>query len=162
MDYSSLEEEVSKGLSSRELAKHFSLSQSTITYWLKKHDLRTLPKSKPMSDGTIVECGCGRCYSWHKNSGHSKTRCNSCLANAQRTQKKKRAILYKGGSCQHCGYNKCLRALVFHHRDPSEKNFGIGSWRTSSWKRIKAELDKCDLLCANCHAEVHAEDTTLS
>ncbi len=71
-----------------------------------------------------------------------------------RKELKFRAIAYKGGGCRYCGYSKCVRSLQFHHRDPSQKDFGI-STSIRSWKRVKAELDKCDLVCANCHGEVH-------
>lgn len=67
---------------------------------------------------------------------------------------KQKAIEYKGGKCINCGYNKCTTSLVFHHRDPNEKEFGIGN-KLAKWETIKAELDKCDLLCLNCHGEVH-------
>jgi hypothetical protein len=70
---------------------------------------------------------------------------------------KLRAIAYKGGSCQSCGYSKSVAAMVFHHRDPSQKDFQI-SGRTISWQRMQTELDKCDLLCANCHFELHERE----
>ena len=64
---------------------------------------------------------------------------------------------YKGGKCTLCGYNKYLGALDFHHLDPSKKDFGISvDGFTRSWEKIKRELDKCILICANCHREVHA------
>jgi len=57
-----------------------------------------------------------------------------------------------------CGYNKCLEALEFHHRNPSEKEFNVSSkGHSRSWERVKKEIEKCDLLCANCHREIHAE-----
>ncbi len=66
------------------------------------------------------------------------------------------ALEYGGGKCQICGYKKCNRALVFHHIDPSKKDFGLAaSGLTRSWKKTQKELNKCILLCANCHAEVH-------
>lgn len=59
-----------------------------------------------------------------------------------------------GNKCSVCGYDKCKRALQFHHLDPATKEFDIsGKGQTLSWKRLKAEADKCVLLCANCHAE---------
>lgn len=68
------------------------------------------------------------------------------------------AIDYKGGSCQKCGYDKCNGALEFHHLDPSEKDFGISAkGDIKSWERIRVELDKCILICANCHRELHEE-----
>jgi hypothetical protein len=73
-----------------------------------------------------------------------------------RKRTKEKCIEYKGGSCSICGYSKCADAMEFHHVDSSEKEFGIGGKGVSrSWDRIKVELDKCVLLCANCHREVH-------
>lgn len=72
-----------------------------------------------------------------------------------RRRTKLRAIEYKGGKCERCGYNKCPGALEFHHKNPSIKEFSIAaSGNCKSWDKIQAELDKCDLLCANCHREV--------
>lgn len=70
---------------------------------------------------------------------------------------KVRAVVYKGGTCVDCGYSRCLGALHFHHRNPSDKDFTI-SGHNWSWDRIRAELDKCDLVCANCHAERHERE----
>jgi uncharacterized protein YerC len=70
---------------------------------------------------------------------------------------------YTGSQCVKCGYNECPAALTFHHRNPEEKEFWIGglSERINSVyeldERIKNELDKCDLLCANCHSFEHSD-----
>ena len=65
----------------------------------------------------------------------------------------------RGGKCEKCGYNKCQAALEFHHLDPSQKEFAISKVRKFSVSgilpEIKSELDKCSLLCKNCHAEEH-------
>ena len=67
------------------------------------------------------------------------------------------AIKYKGEKCIFCGYNKCIRALEFHHIENNGKDFGISEkGYTRSWDRVKEELDKCVLVCANCHRELHA------
>ena len=72
------------------------------------------------------------------------------------------AIKYKGNKCIICGYNKCTRALEFHHAQSGKKDFGISDkGYTRSWKRVKREIDKCILLCANCHREVHDGITQL-
>ncbi len=78
-----------------------------------------------------------------------------------RRRAKKTLVEYKGGKCQLCGYNKCIAALVFHHVDPSQKDFGLGSGTTRSIDKLKTEADKCVLLCANCHTEVHANMTNV-
>jgi len=66
------------------------------------------------------------------------------------------AVDYKGGKCQICGYNRHQSALDLHHIN-GEKSFGIGQkGYTRSWERVKQELDKCILVCANCHREIEA------
>ena len=71
------------------------------------------------------------------------------------------AIEYKGKKCQICGYNKYPGALDLHHVK-GNKNFGIGDkGYTRSWEKIKTELDKCVLVCANCHRELEAGITQL-
>lgn len=76
-------------------------------------------------------------------------------AKKYRDNLKQKAIDYKGGKCIYCGYSKCNRSLDFHHRIPKDKEFGIGGKKVS-WERMKVELDKCDLVCRNCHGELHA------
>lgn len=68
------------------------------------------------------------------------------------------AVEHKGGACEHCGYNRCIDALEFHHNDSSKKDFSISrKGYTRSWAKVKEELGKCTLLCANCHREIHAK-----
>lgn len=93
---------------------------------------------------------------------HKQFCCNKCknkyCVTKRRKQIKAMAVEYKGGKCEKCGYNKCIMALHFHHRNPAEKSFAISNEpHTRSWARTKAEVDKCDLLCANCHSEVEYE-----
>lgn len=67
------------------------------------------------------------------------------------------AVEYKGGKCCICGYKNYLGALEFHHLDPSTKDFSISKdGYTRSFDTIKLKLDKCILVCANCHCEIHA------
>ena len=75
---------------------------------------------------------------------------------AKRKKLRDQAIAYKGGKCEKCGYNKCHQALEFHHKDSQTKDFGISAkGYTRSWNKIKEELDKCIMVCANCHREIH-------
>jgi hypothetical protein len=78
-----------------------------------------------------------------------------------RQRTKLRAMQYKGGCCYVCGYRRSVRAMCFHHLDPSTKTYRIASGNTIAWDRLIEELDKCVLLCANCHAEVHDGLVTL-
>ena len=60
-----------------------------------------------------------------------------------------------GGKCARCGYNKCGRALDFHHIDAESKSFSIGSVLNKSLSLMIEEAKKCVLLCTNCHREFH-------
>lgn len=64
-------------------------------------------------------------------------------------------VEYKGGKCTVCGYDKCSDALVFHHLDPTQKEFCLSGSHARSWENIVKELDKCVLLCIRCHVEEH-------
>ena len=77
---------------------------------------------------------------------------------ARRKKVRQMAVEYKGGKCEICGYNRCSDALEFHHNDLSNKKFGISAkGYTRSWKEVAKELDKCMMVCANCHRELHAK-----
>ena len=81
---------------------------------------------------------------------------------ARRKKIRAMAVEYKGGKCKKCGYDRCIDALEFHHIDPAQKDFNISSkGYTRSWIKVKAELDKCIMLCANCHRELHSKVSSL-
>lgn len=69
------------------------------------------------------------------------------------------AILEHGGCCSLCGYDKNMSALEFHHKNPAIKKFKLDSrgFSNTNVYDLKNELDKCQLLCSNCHREVHNE-----
>ena len=73
-------------------------------------------------------------------------------------------IKLAGGKCSKCGYNKNLAALRFHHINPLEKSFELDqrACANRSFKELKKELNKCILLCMNCHIEIHNKDLELS
>ena len=74
----------------------------------------------------------------------------------RRRRLKEMAVQLKGGECQICGYNKYIGALSFHHLNEKDKSFDMSTrGLTRSWGRIKTELDKCILVCENCHREIH-------
>ena len=69
---------------------------------------------------------------------------------------KQKAVAYKGGKCLDCGIIHPFYVYDFHHRDPKEKDFELSlSFRKYAWADVCLELDKCDLLCANCHRTRH-------
>jgi hypothetical protein len=89
-----------------------------------------------------------------------------CIADTNNKQKQKaisRKILLiesKGGKCSMCSYRANLSALCFHHVNPKTKKIkldfrGLANYSLAS---IEAELEKCQLLCSNCHLEVHSNE----
>lgn len=57
--------------------------------------------------------------------------------------------------CAHCGYNKCAEALHFHHGEEKEFNIGKAVSSNMSDERLLMEMERCIVLCANCHIEEH-------
>lgn len=89
---------------------------------------------------------------------YQRTRCNLCVAKERQSTRlgiKQQLIAEFGGKCSRCGYDKSIWALEFHHRDPKEKDAKLRMF--SSYKKAKIEANKCDLVCANCHREIHHE-----
>lgn len=78
-----------------------------------------------------------------------------------RKRVKLKLIEYKGGKCELCGYNKCSTSLHFHHKNPNEKDFSI-SGKSLSFEKLKKEVDKCILVCSNCHGEIHEGVTKIT
>jgi len=85
--------------------------------------------------------------------------CKACSSKANTIRKynlKKYCVEYKGGCCVKCGYNRNLAVLQFHHVDAAEKEFNFAKYGKYKFsEELKKELDKCVLLCANCHFETH-------
>ena len=77
----------------------------------------------------------------------------------RRQNMKRRCVKYKGEKCCRCGYNKHVCALDFHHIDPDKKEYDMTKLiRNNNWNKLKTELDKCILICANCHRELHFKE----
>lgn len=85
-----------------------------------------------------------------------KPRCPSCETKVRRFRCKQAAVKLLGGSCVRCGYDGHIAAFQFHHKDPKKKAFNVGRVAQKSWKVIKVELKKCELVCVNCHHIAHA------
>lgn len=154
---------VEDGLSSREIATQLGVSQGTVRHWLTRYGLRTLrggiTRRPRRSDRERFTDAC----SLHGDTefvvrADGFTTCRRCRSDAvvQRRRRVKEQLVFEaGGACVLCGYDACLAALQFHHLDPSTKRFAIASrGLTRSHQALRAEVSKCVLLCANCHAEV--------
>ena len=103
-------------------------------------------------------------YNRPDRNGKQQSYCKTCNKNnvIERQRKfKKLCIDHKGGKCEKCGYSKYFGALDFHHKDPDKKIKALSAFNKLSWEKNKVviteELDKCLLLCANCHREEHGK-----
>lgn len=95
---------------------------------------------------------------YRKNKIYYHTVCIKCTKKQtlkRQRNSKKLCIEHKGYSCEKCGYNQCDAVMEFHHKNPNEKDFSIGTKHSAFNDVIRKELDKCILLCANCHREEH-------
>jgi hypothetical protein len=81
--------------------------------------------------------------------------CNDSKSIERKRKSRELAIQYKGGKCIFCGYNRYVGSMHFHHTDPTKKEFNISDFKTYDFEKLKFELDKCILMCSNCHGEVH-------
>lgn len=162
---------INEGNSTYNISDILKTSQTNVRYWLKKYELKTTRLNNRNREGLLPLNGedkiCFRCKENKKiNNFHKKIKssgyhsyCKKCLNDLVviRLQNIKiKSIEYKGGKCYRCGYNKYFGALEFHHRDNLKKDFSISS-SCKNFENIKSELDKCDLVCANCHRELHFE-----
>jgi hypothetical protein len=125
-----------------------------MAYYTRAYNALDLIHAKDMDKPCDCQ-SCDRRYQHDPKKGNTVELCNTCLVNERRFAAKQKCVDYKGGKCERCGYDKSLRALSFHHKDPSKKAFAIAGSHTRSWKALKTEVDKCLLLCANCHMEEH-------
>ena len=162
---------INNGKSIRKIAEENNKSLTTVRYWFKKHGLKSNYlsfKDRGVIDYNGERC-CPRCdktkstnefYNRRGKEGAS-VYCKKCV-NKQTTERsqafKKLIVDYKGGCCERCGYNKSISALEFHHINPEEKDFILGGLKNKVLNdKIKKELNKCIMVCANCHREIHDE-----
>ena len=160
---------VEAGMSIGEIATQLDRSKATVRHWLMRHDLRTLNgRGRRRSCEAREARDAGVRVVWMTCANHGDTeyvidgrgyyRCRRCRAEAvSRRRRKVKAILVgeAGGACRICGYMANMRALHFHHVEPSEKRVEINAKGVAlSLETLRAEARKCVLLCSNCHAEV--------
>lgn len=91
---------------------------------------------------------------YHRNKHKHKEKRK--VYNTKRKQLLKiKAIEYKGGKCSVCGgvFPPCV--YDFHHMDPKEKEYNPSVSFERKWETAKKELDKCILVCSNCHRIIH-------
>lgn len=96
----------------------------------------------------------GVCKICKKKVEGKRKQCGYCDVKIRRARIKLAGIQLLGGKCLMCGYNKNLWVLEFHHKDDN-KSFDVSRMQNLSWHKMKEEILKCELLCANCHRGIH-------
>lgn len=173
----------SKGYNYNQIAEELKCAKSTVSYHCSKSEFKdTKFRPKTNDEIDLINEKYSSCLSVKKTARDLKMCRNTVIKHLNeenflkykekkstrtlktksdyvvdwRKRKKIELVEYKGGCCVKCGYNKSVNVLQFHHLDPSEKDFTIGG-KSFSFERLKAEVDKCILVCANCHIEIHEE-----
>lgn len=125
-----------------------------IKYYLVVNSLRKTSEYFNTSRETVRKYISSDIIEKNKNNKTVKTKSQAVVD--WRKRKKIELVEYKGGCCEKCGYKKSTSALQFHHLNPKEKDFAISA-KSYSFDRLKKEVDKCIMVCANCHIELHEE-----
>lgn len=152
-------------------------SRESFTTLVKEYNLDTShfkwKSLQVFDDGTVICPICKQRKSKsefyacsHKSKG-IHCRCKQCESElySKPIKKKLEWARYLGGKCSNCGIeitenNYCI--FDFHHIDPSEKEYGIAHlFNNCSEEKLKAEVDKCILLCTNCHRLEHNKNKIL-
>ena len=125
-----------KGYSYNQIKNELNCSLATVSYWCNPNVRKTKKKLGQK----------------HRASISKKNR-------ARRQEKRMRLVQDFGGKCSICGYNKCIDALQFHHLDSNNKEYDVSRLVTQNrpYEKILKEAKKCIMICANCHAEIHAK-----
>jgi Zn finger protein HypA/HybF involved in hydrogenase expression len=149
------------------MAEATNRSITTVRHWLRRYGLQTyrgelrLAANEARRAGEVAPTLRCETHGWtrftlrHADVGYRCPKCRSEAVTRRRRRIKAQLVREAGGGCALCGYRRHLGALQFHHIDPAQKAFAIASVGTAlSLERARAEVAKCILLCANCHAEV--------
>jgi len=165
------------------IAEKFGISSDYVRTLRKRYKLPTQESTRIAKKTQLAKSGmkwCGKCKKDKPLSNfsiHNRTKdglniyCGSCVSGFTEKYKpkrkvhlrgiKKRMVELKGGACSICGYNdlSCLPVFEFHHIDASTKGTNLNSsminLRIGDWDKVKDELNKCILVCANCHRKIH-------
>ena len=154
-------------MSVSDIARAAGVSTRTAGAWLHRHGLPVFtekrpPKIKPKS----YFCHDCKCVDPAKFSSTNRSRCKQCRkasAHSYKHDRKGLIVARLGGKCSCCGWNSWHTGLQVHHRDPKTKDRAVSrQLRRAPIAKLLKELEKCVLLCANCHAGVHSGHVTLA
>ena len=134
--------------------KMLGLTEGSVRYWASIYNIPITLHKRP----SYTCCDfCGKKYSDDQRA--KGIRCSTCISKIRRLSSKIRAIEYAGGRCLHCGFQadgSNYAAFEFHHHD-SNKETEVGNLLNRKWEVIREEIDKCIVLCSNCHRVEHSD-----
>lgn len=148
----------------KDVAKELNTYPSRLSYLIKLYNLEEFAPNRNFrikkTNPLCRICGETDSSKFYKTSLAVCKKCKPIQVKINRQSFRKQLIDYKGGKCIVCGYSK-IYALDFHYVDATKKDFQLVTKMYRKRKDyieedIKKELDKCVLLCANCHREYHA------
>ena len=168
MELAILSQLVDRGASLQAIADELGVDRSTARRVLQLQELETdrmraarLGRAaRANGDATLLRICSRHGELPFRRDARGTDRCPRC--NGERVAERRRRIkeilvAEAGGACRLCGYDRCVRALEFHHVDPTTKEFGVALRGVSrSLDRARSEARKRILLCSNCHVEVEA------
>jgi hypothetical protein len=159
---------VESGMSIAAISRQVGLSKTAVRYWLGRYGLKTRCSRHGNRETVAAAKAAGLVEVTMACRHHGVTqfvlegrgsyrckRCRSDRVSRRRRDMKEILMTEAGGRCVICGYDRHPCALVFHHLDPLTKRMPVSAGGISyALQTLRAEAQKCVLLCANCHAEV--------
>jgi hypothetical protein len=125
-------------------AKELGVGYSTLRKYIKQYQIEH--NSRKSKDGSKFD---------------RKAYASEAVTKSRR-KRKVEALEYRGGmKCSRCGFDEPIPdCYAFHHRDPKTKDPSWNKMKTNNWtfEKIKEEIDKCDVVCHNCHSIIHWEE----
>lgn len=163
MEKQILIELIDKGFTVQKIADNQGCSFTNVRYWLRKYELNTNTFNNTDKKCRVCQAALkGRQTEFCSKKCKVKTLnvWDETAAEKMRQKGMQRKIYFVnklGGKCQCCGYSKNLAALTFHHTDPENKSFNLDTRKMTNTRMssLEEEVKKCQLLCQNCHAELH-------
>jgi len=162
-----LEEFLNNGLSGNQIGKQLGITGTGARWHLKKWGLvsnhECIRDKKCYITDTHKQCPkCSEIKELKefnkRPNGSISSYCTKCCNDNRYSlikQHKITLITELGGKCSICGYDKNYSALEFHHTEPEHKDFHVSNAKTTNINKIRKEAEKCILICANCHREIH-------
>lgn len=173
MDKEIIEKLIEENLTIPQIAERLNKSPSSVGRLLKKFGLKTKRHFNYQPNAKIKKCRyCGKSYSCEffeiantiNGIEYRRNKCNKCYMEMKQKRRVKMRIWFqdykKTLKCKNCG-NSDFRVLDFHHNGIKEKESEVSTWASNgrrSIENIKKEIEKCDVLCANCHRILHYEE----